>query len=497
MSHKEEKVIKSLLVFGQLRGDDSTGIGSVTRSVIEDEHEVKLAKEIGTPNYLFETKRFNTVFQGNNCVFIGHNRSRTVGENTRNNAHPFKFENVLGAHNGTIDYQNKARLEQGHLFKTDSEAIFNNIEAHGIEDTIGRIESTEAYALTWYDKRDHTVNLLRNDKRPLIYCTVNDGKTLFWASEYGMLMAAIYREGLKPDDKAIDLPVDFVFTWSVPEFAKDKIGLPSRKKFDNYKWSKKNTTYGQTTTSETGAANTVGFNVSTRLYGDEPPLGQEPPKPGMIWGGHFVGWIDSKNSSDLSVVDSAIAKVRRVFGPTERQTPGPRIPIGRGMTADDILRRKAYERLEQADSAPTESITVRKYLDHTNIKVWRDLHNGMWTTAKYNCQRDEWDLYITKIAPDELPFTILDIEARHCFKHKGKKKKKETFYRGFNGALLNRERFEKCMVEGCAQCSRKPEWGNEIVFFDKDHEFLCEWCSLEPGLIEAMLACSGHKKKAA
>ena len=219
ISNNEEKAFKTLLIYSQIRGMDATGIGSISRKVDNGGHrEIKLAKEPGPPYFLFDNKSFDRCFYGINQGYIGHNRSKTTGDSSRKSAHPFMFDDIIGAHNGTIDYRNKNRMEKGSDFRTDSEAIFYNIQCHGIDDTIGRIDASEAYALTWYDRRDNTFNFIRNKERPLWYIYSKDRKTLFWASEYEILMAAVGREEyhLELAEKPYVVSVDTHYKWIIP-----------------------------------------------------------------------------------------------------------------------------------------------------------------------------------------------------------------------------------------------------------------------------------------
>src|SRR3546814_12623264 len=48
----------------------------------------------------------------NSKAFIGHNRAATLGKVNGLNAHPFRYDNIMGAHNGTLDTQSWLRLEE-------------------------------------------------------------------------------------------------------------------------------------------------------------------------------------------------------------------------------------------------------------------------------------------------------------------------------------------------------------------------------------------------
>ncbi len=68
---------KGMLLVNQLRGSDSTGVFTVRG---EDVH---VAKTLGVPEYLYDTKSFDTAMTGTPKIMAGHGRSKTVGENSR------------------------------------------------------------------------------------------------------------------------------------------------------------------------------------------------------------------------------------------------------------------------------------------------------------------------------------------------------------------------------------------------------------------------------
>jgi hypothetical protein len=184
----EEKLTNQLLIVDALRGVDSTGVAVVSRN-----GDVKIAKALGNPYELFNTKAYDRTFLGMNSVVIGHNRWGTQGKINKTNAHPFEFDTLVGVHNGTLT--SKHRLDSSMDFDVDSENLYHHIDKHGLHDAMTHLEG--AWSLVWWDKLDSTLNFLRNSERPMWITKNESGSCMFWASEPWMLQGVLGRAGIK------------------------------------------------------------------------------------------------------------------------------------------------------------------------------------------------------------------------------------------------------------------------------------------------------------
>lgn len=214
-------VFTELLLVDVVRGHHSTGAALVKR-----DDEILMAKApIASPDFIRAKEYKPFVNTLGIKVMIGHNRYATVGAHTIENAHPFEFDNLVGAHNGTLDSWALKRLDQHASFGTDSEALYNSVSKYGIHDTIGKL--TGAWALTWFDKANNTINFLRNIKRPLYYAYSEDRCTLFWASEPDMLEWILSRNNVKLFDKTVfSCDPDKHYRWEIPDSITVKFNKP-------------------------------------------------------------------------------------------------------------------------------------------------------------------------------------------------------------------------------------------------------------------------------
>lgn len=239
MQSTPRKAFTELLIFDVVRGKDSTGVAAIKKE------SWKVHKAIGTPHDLLERDSArNDIEMLNNICLIGHNRYATVGGVKRSNAHPFEFEHVVGVHNGTL--RNKYDLEDHTNFGTDSEALYYNINKNGLKETMAKVDG--AYTLVWFDKRDNTINFLRNQERPLAIALSEDKKFLFWASEKDMLEFTLNRNGIKYG--IVELPVDMHYAFKIPTSMAGSFDKPSVKQVKGKEVSYSVTTYDSRNTNK-------------------------------------------------------------------------------------------------------------------------------------------------------------------------------------------------------------------------------------------------------
>ncbi len=200
-----DDLFEQMLYMDTIRGPDSTGSFGVTRQGVVD-----IIKG-DAPGHLFIESSAFLKFKNKICndylVAIGHNRKATKGTVNPHNAHPFRVENIVLVHNGTIQNANDLNTE----VEVDSHAIAHALAKHDCVTALGKING--AFALVWFDQKDKTLNLARNTERPLYLVEYTDMWVI--SSEVGLPVWLQNREHRKhtayrlmPTDKILVFNID-------------------------------------------------------------------------------------------------------------------------------------------------------------------------------------------------------------------------------------------------------------------------------------------------
>jgi asparagine synthetase B (glutamine-hydrolysing) len=237
--NSEVEAFKTLFHVSALRGMDSSGILAIHKGEKTNKYYTAIKKSnLTSTELLYHTEKELETYQKekNPIAMIGHCRLATQGKITKKNAHPFDFPNVSGVHNGTIT----SPLKDRDLFDTDSETLYHLINKNGVEKTIKDLKTFgAAYALVFFDKKNQTLNFLRNDERPLYFAETNFN-TIYFASEKDFLSFTLKRHKILYKE-IISLKKDTLLTFDISK--KDKIIEPKTKElkpnpiiYQQHKW---------------------------------------------------------------------------------------------------------------------------------------------------------------------------------------------------------------------------------------------------------------------
>jgi len=194
-----KKTFFDMLTLDALRGDDSTGVAAISNTT-SGKLEVELFKSLGGPSEFFyehtNNKRNRNLTYKLVNVYMGHNRFATQGKISEENAHPFDFENVVGAHNGTLSMSSLKDFHGFKDFDIDSKIVFSHLSHTKDINDVWK-EADGAMALSWFDKIDKKLHLIRNKDRPLYFGYTKNDQQVFWASEKWMIYIAANRQGVE------------------------------------------------------------------------------------------------------------------------------------------------------------------------------------------------------------------------------------------------------------------------------------------------------------
>lgn len=273
------RFIDQALIADTVRGDDSTGVFGVPHVANHDTIGANWAKAVQDGYAFTLNKQYQELLKGGVGKYravIGHNRSATTGGVSLATAHPFQIGPITLVHNGTLSSTHDLPVSEyeGKLVN-DSETICHNLAYHDVETVVKGLNGS--FALVWHDKRDDTLNILRNGERPLHIAKDSKLPQAFIASEAPMLKWLLDR--LKIKYATIYQPNPGVWM----KFHKDNLFDPECKKLELWKAKpyKQSTYLGPTTDRSIVTRKTNGgWTREDRLE-----ILEESQEPTMFLGG--------------------------------------------------------------------------------------------------------------------------------------------------------------------------------------------------------------------
>lgn len=410
-----DKMFRVLLILDTVRGEHSTGV------LLVDSHGLtSVHKAVGAPHELFDSRSYNLNLGWANNVMLGHNRYATKGVINKRNAHPFEHEHIIGAHNGTLATQ--YLLDDYKDYAVDSDNLYHHMSINGVQDTVKKLGG--AFALSWYDTEDGTLNFVRNNTRPLYICYSKDFRNVMWASEKWMLQVAADKAqveivGLR------ELPAYKHYSLLIPQLASSKYPIlsefsvedveayvPAIKKQSKVAYLKKSTTF----TSEKGGNTTLVTTTKNNLFT------------------LLNNWVDF-SVLGLSKSYKHMVEVKLI-------------------DHDNVRCRVLCK---------ASSNIHKQLIKATSAQVFQGV------VSRVNKSKG-WTLNIKGSSVDEVHFDITTSELSADVK----------FPVGYPATYVSLSDWEKAVQVGCSWCSDVPQLASfdafELAWFSKD-EFVCESCS--------------------
>ena len=141
-------------------------------------------------------------------IILGHTRSATRGTSTARNAHPFQHNHITLTHNGTVGnaYDIVPIGVRPQDVNVDSDIVCYAMgtlkEKEDEEQILEKLKGP--FALVWHNARDASVNIARNEQKPIFLAYLKDENTMLYASEYTTLAHLLERRGMKIEDEIIE-----------------------------------------------------------------------------------------------------------------------------------------------------------------------------------------------------------------------------------------------------------------------------------------------------
>lgn len=188
---------EQMLYMDALRGPHATGVMRVDHKDT-DKNAFVYKRALHAYDFLLQpAMEWLTKSMTDAALMVGHNRFATQGGVRADaNAHPFQFGNISLVHNGHVT-NGFSLSDDNTTLQVDSAYVARALSTtENAIDVLSKIRG--AYALVWHDSRDKTLNIARNEERPLFWVHLGDDKNKMWngmlfASEMEMLALACYR----------------------------------------------------------------------------------------------------------------------------------------------------------------------------------------------------------------------------------------------------------------------------------------------------------------
>ena len=223
---KRSDWFKAAIIADTIRGTDGTGLAFVPHDNME--HPDFLKQAVPGPTFL-ENKRVESIL--NTCekyaVLMGHNRAATKGGVSSVSSHPFQHGHITLCHNGTLT----AWAGIDSSFKVDSEAICHAFANKGEKETLEQLKG--AYALQWYNAKNKTYNIARNEERPLALAFSTKGDYLLVASEAWMIRELATKYKMELEKRGVwSLNPGYILSFALDDPDKKDLSKFAYSKFD-------------------------------------------------------------------------------------------------------------------------------------------------------------------------------------------------------------------------------------------------------------------------
>jgi hypothetical protein len=204
--------IIDIAAISAVRGKDSTGITLVHMDKKKEKFRCETVRDVVNPvSFFLEDGIKENLIKMQPAAIMGHCRLATIGTVNMHNAHPICEDHIIGCHNGTIPKFRPAKEKEDE--DSDSRHLFRLIAEQGLEAAL-KETAGGAYALTFINKKEGTLNLIRNEQRPLWIMYGGGSTTVYWASEKWILQG-LSEHAFSYFQEPVQVPVNTLITFKI------------------------------------------------------------------------------------------------------------------------------------------------------------------------------------------------------------------------------------------------------------------------------------------
>lgn len=474
LSRDRSDFFRQALVIDTLRGDDSTGVVAVGHDPLyKDRQDLRAwyLKELGNGANFVESKEYHDEFGtvGDYRCLVGHNRAATRGAVDQANAHPFQHGPITLVHNGTLTSTWTLPEPMNNLknVDVDSEAICYNLANYDAEEVIENLDG--AFTLVWHDARDDSINMIRNDERPMHLAAGQNNDTVFFMSEAEMLALLNKRIGLGVNHIYRPKP-GLMMRW-MPDTAPT---APLTKKLDLYEYSYRG---GNNTNYYNGNYNYNNYkNANTDL------------KPNVHRANNSYQNFNAAFEENRVMVGGSL---RRIPSPLQEQL------LSKNYLVEDRLVFTPESSVPSTNEAVRSEVVMGTVEDGTPTIIYNALQNSS------NAMNKKWivrPIGIKKLPGDMGHLLVAKHVTSHPEYYEPYKKllngvaapnndtsrfplalvKEGTTYEGPDGNKITAQDLQLMLIDGCTQCAMGLSIADaQDIVWTSQKEPLCWDCQEE------------------
>lgn len=454
--------IQQALIVDTVRGWDAAGLFGALKNKAA---RAAYIKRTGSGFNLQTIKEYNDLFSPDQLheykFLVGHNRSATQGGTGLEAAHPFQVDNITLVHNGSLHSTHTLPRTQAMCKAiNDSHTLAYNLAEFEPEEVLPNINGP--FAIVWHDAEDDSLNIARNNERPLHIAKAVKNDTIYFMSEGAMLYALDERIGIGLQQIVSLQP----YYWL--KFTPGKI-KPVVKQFAKYEFrpQMRQAPHVNYHTEWQGslAQNNTDLTPST----SHPKMEKIPRRRGG----------DAKIAASESVQfmllehDLYVEEVIDFKPQSAEELPGK---TGRQYVVQGKLRRQ-----------PTDLSGPLAIMYNVSETIWGAYKDRVWTARPMGIKYtdDKTPIIICKFVKatsagddsveylNQKPFTIY-FKSPELIRPNGEVK----LYKGPHGSWLRFAEWKHATSKGCIQCARPihPSKASEVNWVNEGSDPMCPKC---------------------